>query len=409
MSILVLSDVFSPCPQSASQRITSFVEAFYATNCKVIVLAANRCFKEKRRISSSSNLLIYDFQYPKWLLSASAVVTNPLLLLLYLLASIIVILRKRVNIILVSVPNSEVAISGFLLSNLFKIPMVIDMRDFYPPHPSLISHLPIPIPRKLNGCLMGILSFLYKRVNKMTCANSSIRQKLLEIGVSASNVLVIPNGADASVYEPCRSEEERKKIRSQYGLPLKDCIFVYAGSLVAYYPLWVAIKGLKHVPYKKRKNLLLLTISYKKYTRYLALVKRLKLDDHVRFMGPLSIPETAKILSACDVGLVLYKSENAWRGMYGAKIFSYMACGLPILAAGPKMGVIKTLVSQYKLGVFVGAPTETNFARGFLHCVNNRDENMIMGKNAREIVEKTYDRRKLALKMAELVFNIARK
>ena len=406
MYILVLSDVFSPCPNSASQRVTSFAEAFSSRGLEVNVVTAKRCFEKKRESALGKEVLIYDLKYPRLLLSFSSVVTNPIFVLLYFLMSTLIILRNGADAVLASVPNGEVVIAGFLLSRLFQIPVIIDIRDLYPPHPHLISRLPAPIPRRLNQYLLYLFSLLYKKVDKITCADVSIKKQLLSLGVSRNKVLVIPNGADASIYKPCKNAEERETIRSQYGLSMEDLIFVYAGSLVRYYPIDVVIKGLKRITPNKRENIKLLIIGYTDYSRYVNLARSLRLENKVRFVGPLPISETARLLSACDVGIVAYRGESVWGGTYGAKIFSYMSCGLPILASGPQGSVIKNMISKYRLGVYVGEPSDRNFAEGFTYFVNREDEKILMGQNGRGLVEKSYDRRVIALKVADEILRI---
>ena len=405
--MLILSDVFSPCPNSASQRVTSFASALSQERFKVTVLAATRC-RRKKLIPIDNNFLIYDLRYPKFMLSVSSVMMNPILVLLYIFMSIILVLRKNLKAILVSVPNGEVAIAGFFLSRLFGIPLIIDMRDLYPPNQQLVPLLPAPVPPILNQSFTRLFVFLYKRVCRITCVEYNTKTQLLNMRVPTDKIVVIPNGADASVYKPCNSIEERDRIRLKYGLQVKDLIFVYAGSLVRYYPVWATIKGLKHVPPKERKNVRLLIISYTGYSSYISFMRSLRSEKNVRFIGPLPIHETAQILSACDVGLVTYRREKVWGGMHGAKIFSYLSCGLPVLVSGPETSVIKDLVSKYRLGIYVGEPSEHNFAEGIMYFLKNKNRKVIMGQNGRKLVENSYDRKKIASKMVEVVSRITR-
>jgi len=121
---------------------------------------------------------------------------------------------------------------------------------------------------------------------------------------------------------------------------------------------------------------------------------------------PLPIFETARLLSACDVGIVPYRGESVWRGMYGAKIFSYMSCGLPILASGPQGSVIEDMISKYRLGVYVGEPSAPSFAEGFAYFVNREDEKILLGQNGRRLVERSYNRKVIALEVADEILQI---
>jgi len=163
-----------------------------------------------------------------------------------------------------------------------------------------------------------------------------------------------------------------------------------------------AIAGLKALS-SGVNNLQLLIISYTDSTAHKNLAKNLGLEENVRFMGPLSISETAQILSSCDVGIVAYGSEDYWKGTYGSKIFSYMSCGLPVLASGPPDSVIGRLIREHDVGFFVGNPSEKSFAGGFSFFLVNRSELEGMRKRSVEIVKKFYDRNVLGLKLVALL------
>ena len=185
-------------------------------------------------------------------------------------------------------------------------------------------------------------------------------------------------------------------------------IFVYAGTLTSYYPTHDVMKGFSKI-YQRKKNVQLLIISFKSSDRYKRTAEELKLENAVRFMGALPVAETAEILSACDVGIVPFLGDDFLKDMYGAKIFSYMSCGLPILASGPPSGIIEDLVRECRTGFFVGKPCGNSFARGFSFFLNNKSDMKIMGENARKLVEERYDRGKLGLKLASLLHEVCQR
>jgi len=313
---------------------------------------------------------------------------------------ILPILRRKVDTLLASVPYGEVAIAGFFLSKMFKVPLVIDMRDLYPPLPEL-SLAYIRLPKRISRFLMRFFLIIYKSSYKIICVDSFIKEKLERLGIASEKIFVVPNGADVSVYKPCELKK-REEIRLKYGLPLEAVIFVYAGALTRYYPVMEAIKGVRALV-SETDNLQFLIIRYSGFELYRDLTRDLGLEETVRFMGPLSILETAQILCACDVGLVPYGGEDYWRGTYGSKIFSYMSCGLPVLASGPSNSVIERLIREHDVGFFVGSPSGKSFAKGFSFFLNNKSELEGMRKRSVEIVSKFYDRNVLGLKLVSLL------
>lgn len=401
MKVLMLTGVFSPCPQSASQRVSSFAQVLSSEGFEVVVVTTNRCIKKVKEIPSNGDILVYDLRCPRLLRSISSLILNPIVFLLYFLISVIITVREKVDVVFASVPNGETAIAGFFVSKLFRSFLVVDMRDLYPPPPIELPFLDLHTPSKLNDFFIGFFSFLYRNSSRVTCVDENIRQKIIASGVVSENTLVVPNGADTVVYTPL-TPRERERTRIRNGLPVEKFIFVYAGSLIWYYPIDQVILGLRKLS-TKRSDFRLLIISPMNYSSQEELAKKLGLESCVEFRGPLSVNETAEILSACDVGIVVYRGESYFGTMYGSKIFSYMSCGLPILASGPPGSVIDTIIRKYRIGFFIGEPDEKHFERGFSYFLNDIEKAKNIGMDTRKVVENFYDRRKLGLKLAKMI------
>jgi len=395
----MLAGVFSPCPQSASQRFTSFAQVLSSRRFDVTVLTCSRCIKRGKKVPSHEEIMVYNFRTPRSLISASFVFINPVILFLYLFMGLTIVAMRGVDVVYSSVPGGETAIAGFFLSKIFKVPLIIDVRDMYPPPSDEMAYMHTP--SKLNAILISLFKRLYRSSDKIVCVYEDIKQRLLKFRVSPEKIIVITNGADTSIYKPC-SSGDRGRIRLKHGLPLNKFIFVYAGALAWYYPVIDAIKGLKRIVSAKSEPQMLI-ISFANYASGRKVVKELGLEDSVTFMGPLSVADTAEILSACDVGLVVYRGDDYWKNVYGSKVFSYMSCGLPVVASGPLDSLIERLLETHKAGLFIGRPDEKNFAKGFSFFLKNEGEAEIMGRNARKVVDKLYDRRKLGLRLVSLI------
>jgi len=408
LKALMVVDPFYPCPQSSSQRIHSFAQAFSRKGFRVAVIAGTCCRGIMRAArSSEKSYTVYDLRCPGFLLSLSSVTINPLLVILYGFFSAIIATKERPDVVFASVPNGEVAIAGFFVSKIFRIPFAVDMRDLFP-FPSAREIINVPISPAMSKLLTYIFHFLYRNSEAVTCVYPRIKKELVTAGVPADRISVIPNGADTSIYRQS-SSQKRREIRLKYGLPLDKLIFVYAGTLASYYPTHDLIQGFSKA-YQKEKRAQLLFITFRGYEHYKRMAEELELGDAVRFMGPLSVVETAGILSACDVGLIPFSGDDRFlTDMYGAKIFSYMACGLPILASGPPGGLIEDFAHEFQTGFFVGKPSANSFARGYFFFFKNKEGLEMMGKNARKLVEEHYDRKRIGMQLASLLHSLSEK
>ncbi|UCE29044.1 MAG: glycosyltransferase family 4 protein [Candidatus Bathyarchaeota archaeon] len=399
MKAILFTYVFDPCPQSASQRVSSFFQAMVQTGVEVTAVTASRCSRRRTKDSFGETASVYNLNCPRVLISSCNLMPNPLMVFLFLFMGVLLAAGRKVDMLLASVPYGEVAIVGFFLSKIFGIQLVIDMRDLYPSLPEL-SLANIGLPKGISRFLTRFFLIIYKGSHKIVCVDSDIKERLERLGIAPRKIYVVQNGADISVYKP-HDIRERERIRLRYGLPLDRTIFVYAGSLTRYYRVMEAIAGFKTL--SGANNLQLLIISYSDSTAHRNFTKNLGLEENVRFMGPLCISDTAQILSSCDVGIVAYGSEDYWKGTYGSKIFSYMSCGLPVLASGPTNSVIESLIREHDIGFFIGNPSKKSFAGGFSFFLTNRRELESMRKRSVEIVRKFYDRKAIGLKLVTLL------
>ena len=76
------------------------------------------------------------------------------------------------------------------------------------------------------------------------------------------------------------------------------------------------------------------------------------------------------------------------------KFFDYISSGLPILINYP--GWLSDLVLKYDIGVNVPPNDSHLFAKSLITLLKSPENLKIMGKNARELAENKFSRRKLA-------------
>lgn len=394
--IVIVTGTYSPCVHPPAQRLSFFANEMALKGFEVSVIAATCCNNKKDL--PRKKVQVYNLNVPRLFLSFSHILPNPLLIVAYVILLLVLFKLKKYNFILPSIPTGEQAIAGFFASKISDCALILDIRDLYPFPTGFIPFQPPPI---LHRMLTSFFLYMYRNVNALSVVDENIRQFLIKHGVKKEKIFLIPNGADITLYKPINLKE-RQKVRYSYALPIDKLIFVYAGSLTPYYPLTDLLKALS-VSFPGRDMCHLLIVSYMNYTFYQKLSEKLKIEDRVSFRGPLSVEETARVLAASDVGIVVYKDEKIWKNMFGSKIFSYLSCGLPILASGPYGSVINKLISDNKIGLFVGSPTKEHFAYGFSYFTKNINKISTMGENARKLIIDHYSRQKQAERLILII------
>lgn len=100
------------------------------------------------------------------------------------------------------------------------------------------------------------------------------------------------------------------------------------------------------------------------------------------------IPE---LLCACDVAFLSFQDEPLWTKTIPAKLQSYMACGMPIIASA--QGETKRVVEEAKCGLCSAIGDAEEFSEKIK--VMMKSDLSEMGKRSREYFEKNFDKKKL--------------
>lgn len=329
---------------------------------------------------------------------------DPLLLLLYIIASINIARKYQINLIISTVPKINNAIAGCVIAKLFKIPHIIDIRDFW--ESSLFSYpLSAIIPRRLALLAVRITSFVYQDASSIITVNETLRTMLNQRGLAVNGIYIIPNGADSSLFKPCEDETCVRKLRGKYKLPLSKLIFVYGGALSLDYRFDAILKGLSYL--REDGDFLFAIVCNPTLLvtkeKIMQTVRSLRLEKIVKVLGPLPVNEVAELFRCCDVGVIPLDDNELFKHVITAKIFAYLASGLPVLASGPKDGELEKFLAKYEVGIFVDKSTPRKFAQKFRKLIQNKNELKSKGREGRKVACEHYDRYALAKKIVPIM------
>jgi len=389
--VLLLSENFFPLSAASAQRLFAYAKAFTSHSYQTAVITNSQVnFRsEKLTVAGSS-------------IKREIPIFNPILLALYFIKSASVIRKTHINLIISTVPKINNAIAGVLLSKLFRIPHVIDVRDLW--ELSLLSPpLNRVIPRKLVSLITKITPMIYRQANSIVTLNDTMKDMLVNQGILRDRIYILPNGADTSLFKPCPNEECLKQLRRKYGLPMSKLIFVYGGALSLENRLDIVLKGISTLRESEKflfliigKPTLLITCEGLRQR-----AKQLGLENYVKVMDNLPPKRFSELVRCCDVGVVPIDDDEHLKHVMTSKIFTYLASGLPVLVSGPKGGELQMIVNTHKVGIFVGETTPEAFAAGFKDFLQKKNQLRKIGLRSRKIVERYYDRSTLSQKILQ--------
>ena len=100
------------------------------------------------------------------------------------------------------------------------------------------------------------------------------------------------------------------------------------------------------------------------------------------------IPE---LLSVCDAAFLSFKDDPLWTKTIPAKLQSYMACGLPVIASAE--GETRRIIEEAKCGICCGIGNAAELAEGIKRL--RQMDLKAMGENSRTYCENYFDKKQL--------------
>lgn len=238
------------------------------------------------------------------------------------------------------------------------------------------------------GFKTGIFGEIWERINlrlswdKIISVSEFTKRKLVEQGIDGNKIAVIPNGINL--------EEFKVKVK-KYDNPT----IIYTGRLVNYKRVDVLIKAISFVR-KEIKDIQCLIVGQGIERKNLEnLVKKLNLQNNVKFFGYIpSFEETIKLRKSSNIFVTCSNLEG-----FGIVVLEAMACGIPYICSD--LEVFKEITENGKGGLIFEKNDEFDLAKKILLLL--RDKKLYRKKQieGKKFVKK-YDWKEIGKKVGDV-------
>jgi glycosyltransferase involved in cell wall biosynthesis len=250
----------------------------------------------------------------------------------------------RPDLVYASTPHLLTPLVGWMLARLRGIPFVMEVRDLWPDVLVDMGRLTAHSP--WFRLLRALEQFLYQRAEAVVVLANGSRDHLIEEGVPAGKITVVPNGSDVDFF---LAPAPRGVLRSRFGF--SGIVAVYAGAHGPANGLDLLLDAARAVSDDLPDlNVVLVGDGVAKQK----LTARARRDGltNVRFLDPVSKQEMPALLGAADMGVHVLADVPLFRyGVSPNKLFDYMAAGLPVITNTP--GEVAGIVEEARAGVAV--------------------------------------------------------
>lgn len=300
------------------------------------------------------------------------------------------------DVVMGTTPPIFQALSAWLLAVVRNRPFLLEVRDLWPEFAIDMGVLTNPF---LIGCARLLESFLYARADHILVNSPAYIDYLHNRGITPAKISLIPNGVDASMFDPCEPAEE---FRRKYCLSGKT-VAIYAGAIGIANDLDMLVEAASRIA--DRKDIQILIVGDGKERRRLeAKVRRMGIAN-VTFTGAFPKKQMSSVLAASDVCIATLQNIEMFSMTYPNKVFDYMAAGRPTILAID--GVIRKVVEDADAGLFVQPGDADALANAIVYAAEHRDRAREMGAHARAYVMEHFDRNDHARQFAGLIARLA--
>ena len=305
-------------------------------------------------------------------------------------------IRKRNNfdIIIASSPPLTIGILGLILSKIYKVPWILDIRDIWPDVAVEAGML------KENGIVdrlsKKLANYLYNHATHLTPVTKSKSTKIERVGIPHNRISIVSNGVDFDLIYDAKQMDWR----SELGIENKF-ILAYAGLIGIAQGVNVIIETAIQLKEENDIHFLIVGegVEKQKLQDY---AKSLRLNN-ITFLPSLLKESVPSLLTTSDIALIPLVSDKL-QDAVPSKLLEAWACKLPvILIAG---GEAADIVNKANGGIVVNSNDIAGIMTAIIKLKDSPKLVNQYSENGFDYVSINYDRESLATKMEKVILNI---
>jgi teichuronic acid biosynthesis glycosyltransferase TuaC len=235
--------------------------------------------------------------------------------------------------------------------------------------PSVVGSIGSDLNRFVDPISRWLTKLAMKRANLVVTKSEHLRQRAIDMGISASKVRTIPNGCNPAVFHLVG----RGAARAELGIDDKAELVLFVGRLDTAKGIGELLEAFASLA-DRRPNLRLAFLGDGPGSAHLrSKAKHLRLEDRITLNGACSSPGVALWLAAANVLALPSYNEG-----YPNVVIEALSCGRPVIATN--VGGILELVNE-ESGILI-PPKDSRALAGAIEMVMNKrwDEPSISGQ-----------------------------
>ena len=304
--------------------------------------------------------------------------------------------QDRPDVVFATHTPLTVGLVGIAASRHFGVPFVFEVRDLWPEALVDVGALNNPL---AIWWLRRMARRIYRRADHIVALSPGMKEGVVLAGTAPEKVTLIPNASDLDLFRP---DLDGSAARRRLGLGDRFAA-LYFGAMGLANGLEYVIEAARILAEQKQEHIVLvLQGGGGKRSELEALARQYRLRNVV-FGDLVPKEEIAGVVAGCDVCLMIVRGGKnpTWSPN---KMFDSLAAGKPVLInAGGWLG---ETIEQNACGRFIAPDRPAALAEALVELSQNPALCEQMGRNARALAEREFDRNLLAARLETLLTRI---
>jgi glycosyltransferase involved in cell wall biosynthesis len=282
------------------------------------------------------------------------------------------------------------ATAGISLARHFKVPHILELNA------PLAQEQSVYRTTGFGDLAAQAERWTLNQTDAVLVVSSELRKHVLSLGVRPERIHIVPNGVDPAQFKPGKPDSKLRRKWKLNGAP----VLGFVGGLRPWHGVEILPDLLARLNKSKRPIQLVIAGDGQLRSGLERQFKQRELLDHITFTGALPHEQLPGIIQQFDIALAPYPKHTHDFYFSPLKLFEYMACGIPVVAAN--LGQITEVISDGKTGLL--------YEPGELDALANRCEKLLgdsrlrarIGAAAAAVIRREFTWDKNAARVAEL-------
>ena len=298
----------------------------------------------------------------------------------------------RPDVVFATSTPLTIGIPGLAVARAKQVPFVFEIRDLWPAVPVALGVLR---DRRLISMAEQLELLLYREADRVVVLSEGSKSSLIRRGVPEDKLVFIPNASDLDLFRPDAVDDS---FRADLGLKGRF-VALYTGAMGRANGLAQLVDAAAILQRCRDERVAFVCVgdgTERARERERADRRGLR---NVTFLEPVAKHELAGMLGAADVTLTLFAPAPVLQTNSPNKFFDSLAAGRP--AVVNLDGWLRRLVEEDGAGAYV--PAGNGEALATTLSALSREPQVVarMGRNARALAEREFDRDAMAERLAE--------